>query len=303
MTSKGSGFWDRWYAVYHESTIDPDAGCEVFQAGAALCWPGNLCQHKIEVYPGEEEFGGYIEYASLNFPDYTQVTDKHTTIVGHGAFAIENVRTCLEFDCARMTVVCRRRNITAPKPVSWLVTQHPTPVPTAYSVQTDSKRSRCRVDQGTMFGVTDVYFVAGYYGLMDVVVGDVKRLSHHCMHLKTGKQVNCQAILKTVGVRGDPELDRILGLKEMVGFWVNGDQLFPAVSNTLFVQASNFGGFSIGPGLAGECENLLWFIDFPQDFEMIRDLMPKHNKNNNTIRGNSLYVYSAAHATATSLVL
>jgi len=314
---------NKWFAVYHETVNVEEPECEVFQAGAALCWPGNLCTHKIDEYPGEDVFGGYIEYASLNMPDYTKVQEKVVVIVGHGAFAIENVRTALEFDCAKMTVVCRRRNITAPKPVSWLVTQHPIPVPgpvmmealcdgykliewdpwTAYSVTTDAKRSRCRIDQGTMFGVTDVYFAAGYYGLMDVVVGDVKKLTYQCMHLKTGKKVPCEVILKTVGVRGDYETDKILGLKELVGYWVNGDPLYPAITNTLFVQASNFAGFSIGPGLAGEVESILWFVDHPQDFEIIRNMLPKHNKDNSVIKGNALYVYSAAHSAATGIMM
>uniref|UniRef100_A0A7S4Q910 FAD/NAD(P)-binding domain-containing protein n=1 Tax=Alexandrium monilatum TaxID=311494 RepID=A0A7S4Q910_9DINO len=296
--------------------------CKPARRSAGLDFLGNLIAYKIDQYPGEDSFGGYIEYASLNRADFSQVADKVTTIVGHGAFAIENVRTCLEFDCAKMVVLCRRRNITAPKPVSWLVTQHPVPIPgpvmmealcdaykllewdpwTAYSVTTDAKRSKCRIDQGTMFGVTDVYFAAGYYGLMDIVIGDVKKLSFQCIQLKNGKKIQCEVILKTVGVRGDYQTDKILGLKELVGYWVNGDQLFPAITNSLFVQASNFAGFSIGPGLAGSVEQILWFVDFPMDFEMIRGTLPRHNKENNVIKGNALYVYSAAHAASTAIM-
>jgi len=240
-----------------------------------------------------------------------------------GAFAIENVRTCLEFDAAKIVVVCRRRNITAPKPCSWFVTRTPFPVPgpvmmdfmvemyklvnwdpwTAYSVTTDAKHSFCRVDQGTMFGVTDVYFVAGYFGLMQCLIGDVKKLTYQTMHLKNGKKVPCEVILKTVGVRGNYELDRCLGIKEMLGYFVNGDQLRPCVTNSLFVQASNFAGFSIGPGLAGTCEEVTWFVDYPYDFEIVRPMLPKHNKELNTIKGNALYVYSASHATTTSMAL
>jgi len=153
-----------------------------------------------------------------------------------------------------------------------------------------------------MFGVTDVYFVAGYYGLMDVKVGHVKRLTYKCIALTNGKKIWCDVILKTVGVRGSYAVDKMAGLKDLVGFWVNGDPLFPLINNGLFVQASNFGGFSIGPGAAGMTETVLWFVDFPQDFEYIRSMLPVHNKQNNKIHGNALYVYSAEHATSTGMI-
>jgi len=229
----------------------------------------------------------------------------------------------LEYDCGKIYMVCRRRNIVAPKPISWLVTQHPIPIPgpvlmdamvdayklvnwnpwTAYSVTTDEKHTYCRVNQGTMFGVTDVYFVAGYYGLMDVVVGDVKKVTHHCVHLKTMKKLKCEVILKTVGVRGDYKTDKLLGIKELVGYWINGDPLVPCITNSLFVMASNFGGFSLGPGLGPSVIAILWFVDNPGDFEIIRNSLPKHNKANNPIWGNALYVYSASHAQTTGLML
>lgn len=313
---------DRWYSVYHEPA-DGSGEPEILPTCCCMTWPGNLYTHKVDEYPGEELFGGYIEYASLNRPDFTQCAGKETIIVGHGAFAIENCRTVLEFDCAKMTVVCRRRNITAPKPVSWIVTQSPFPIPgpvmmdmlcdmyklvnwdpwTCYAVTTDAKHSFCRIDQGTMFGVTDVYFVAGYFGLMTCVIGDVKKLTYQTMHLKTGKKVSAQVLLKTVGVRGNYEVDRMMGLKELLGYYVNGDPMRPCITNSLFVQASNFAGFSIGPGLAGSCEQILWFVDYPDDFEIVRGMLPRHNKELNTIYGNALYVYSATHATTTAMAL
>jgi len=322
VTPKGKGTGpDRRYQTLFEPA-DGTGEAEMSMFGACMTWPGNLCTHKLDDYPGEEEFGGYIEYASLNRADFSKCTGKLTVIVGHGAFAIENVRTCLEYDCAKMTVVCRRRNICSPKIVSWMVTQSQFPIPgpvmldamhdaykladwdpwTAYSVKTDAKRTFARVDQGTMFGCTDVFFVAAYYGLMDVVVGVVKRLTHHCMHMKNYSKVHCEVILKTVGVRGSYEVDKMLGLKELVGYWVNGDPLVSCVTNSLFVQAGNFAGFSIAPGLSGSGDIILYFVDHPDDFELVRNLLPKHNKENSSIHGNAMYVYSAAHATNTALM-
>merc|ERR1711972_1125132 len=113
---------------------------------------------------------------------------------------------------------------------------------------------------------TDVYFIAGYYGLMECIVGNVKKLVHHKMVLKEGSKIDCQVILKTVGIRGTNHVDRMLGIKEMVGFWVNGDPLMPCICNGLFVAASNFGGFSIGAGLGSSVEAILWVVEYPKDF-------------------------------------
>merc|ERR1712032_710430 len=97
---------------------------------------------------------------------------------------------------------------------------------------------------------------------------------------------SCDVILKCIGIRGSFELDKLMGLKELVGYFCNGDPLVPLMANPLFVQASNFAGFSAGPGFAGNTEQILWFADWPQDFEIIRDFLPRHNKANNKIQGN-----------------
>jgi len=160
----------------------------------------------------------------------------------------------------------------------------------------EPRRSYAQITQGSMFGVTDVYFVAGYYGLMDVIIGHVAKLSRHRMHLKDDlPDVECEAILKTVGVRGSSEVDRILGITELVGFWVNGDPLLPCISNGLFVSASNFGGYSIAPAIGPSVEAILWFVDYPEDFEIIRQDLPVHNDSTNRIVNNALYVYGADH--------
>merc|ERR1719353_2252181 len=100
---------------------------------------------------------------------------------------------------------------------------------TAHSVKTDAKHSFAYIEQKTVFGVTDIYFLAGYYGLMEVIVDEIKRLSRHCAHcLKSGRKINnVEAIVKAVGTLPDAKIDKLLNLKELVGNWVNGDPLMP----------------------------------------------------------------------------
>merc|ERR1719188_214199 len=94
---------------------------------------------------------------------------------------------------------------------------------TAHSVQTDEKHSFAQITQRTVFGVTDVYFLAGYYGLMEVVVDEIKRLTRQCAHTKKMKKIECEAIIKAIGTSPSFKVDKFLGIKELVGIWINND--------------------------------------------------------------------------------
>jgi hypothetical protein len=54
--------------------------------------------------------------------------DKHVVIYGHGAFAIENMRTALENDCAHVTIVCRKKSLVMTSVVNWVLDSSKEPV-------------------------------------------------------------------------------------------------------------------------------------------------------------------------------
>jgi len=290
---KGTVQKEKTYAVHHvPEDTDEDGG--IFQAGAVISWPGNLCTHNIVDWQGEEEFGGYMEYCSFDRVDYEQAVHKNVMLFGHGAFTIENVRTLVEHRCKKVYVVCRKRNLSGMKMASWMVGYMDSPVPgnilldifqemynlvgfdvwTSHSVSTDAKHTYAQIHSKTVFGVTDVYFLAGYYGLMEVIVDGVKRLSKGTVHLKGGRKLEVEMIVKACGTNGSFKIDRMLGLKELVGYWVNEDCFMPVSCNGMFVQARNFGSFSSGPGHAGALPPMLWYLDHPDDFEPLRGQLP-----------------------------
>mmetsp|Transcript_34393 Transcript_34393/g.79874 ORF Transcript_34393/g.79874 Transcript_34393/m.79874 type:complete len:625 (-) Transcript_34393:137-2011(-) len=274
---------------------DKDDDAELMLASAVLAWPGNLCDCRELEFPGEDNFDGYIEYSSFSKVDYMATQGKEVILYGHGAFTIENVRTLVEHRCKKVTVMCRKRNLCGMKMVSWMVGQSEAPIAghimleafqqiynlvdfdvwSAFSVKTDANRTFAHVSQKTVFGVTDVYFLAGYYGLMEVMVDEIKRCSHHCAHTKKGKKVPCEVIIKAIGTVPSFKIDKMLGLKELVGFWCNGDQMRPVLCNGMFVEARNFGSFSSGPGFATMVHMINWFMDWPHDFEAARAMLPK----------------------------
>jgi len=267
-------------------------------AGAVSCWPGFLHAPNTCEFAGEDQFGGYIEYSSFDMFDYTRATGKRVMMYGHGAFTIENVRTLCEFRAAHIEVVCRTRNLCGTKMTSWLISSMPNPVPAtvvldsfarqfdlvgfdawgAHSVKTNKTRSWAIIDQKTIFGVTDIYFLAGAYGLMDVTVDEVARLSHHCVHTKNlQKKIECEVIIKAIGTVPSFKIQKQLGIKSMLGTWCNGDPLRPVSMMTKGANAQNFGTFSFGPGLSALNLNTNWFFQWPETFESVRDKLPTNN--------------------------
>lgn len=294
VSVRGTGLHDRSYMVTTIPVDEKQGDGELIFAGAVIAWPGNLCFPRRIEFPGEDEFEGYIEYGSIDKVDYTEAEGKSVVLYGHGAFTIENVRTLVEHRCKKVWVMCRKRNLCGMKMVSWLVGQAQMPIPghimlnafqkiydlvgfdvwSAHSVKTDEAHSYAHIEAKTVFGVTDVYFLAGYFGLMEVVVDEIKRLSYHTASTKKGKKIECEMIVKAVGTIPDFKIDKQLGLKEMVGMWVNGDPLRPVNCNGMYVAARNFGSFSSGPGFAPNSAVVQWFIEHPEDMDIMRSALP-----------------------------
>lgn len=288
VTPKGDSYAVKYLPLNEEE----DGG--IMMTATVSAWPGFLHNPNTVDFPGEEDFNGYIEYSSFDQTDYTLCTGKTVCLYGHGAFTIENVRTLCEFRAKKIWVVCRTRNLSGTKMASWMVGAQQRPLPalvlidmfqamydlvgfdcwTSHGVTTDEKRSYAHISQKTIFGVTDIYFLAGYYGLMEVVVDEIKRVSHHCVHTKKYQKIDCDVIIKAIGTAPSFDVDKDLGIKEMVGWWVNGDPRRPIFAGSKGVSAKNFGSFSVGPGLAPLVKVLNYFIDYPEDWDIVKDKLP-----------------------------
>lgn len=290
-------------------------------------WPGNLVFPRPVVYTGEDLFGGPCDYAVEMRFDYSCVTGKVVTIHGHGAFTMENIRTCLEWGVKHIYLLCRKRNLTCPRLLSWFINQAHPPVSAAqclhmlkvayqhcdydpwemHSVTSNQTRTHCTVVQKTRFGIGDVYFLACAYGLMEIVVGNVKRCSHHAIHLESGRKLETEVILKCTGCLGDWRVDKFMKLKEMKGYWVNGDVRRSVISDPDGISASNFGGTSVGPGSYGWVKTLKHFWDVPNDWlrmeeEGIVALLPVH-KAGEPNEEVPCYMISATHSQGTGILL
>mmetsp|Transcript_5696 Transcript_5696/g.18254 ORF Transcript_5696/g.18254 Transcript_5696/m.18254 type:complete len:533 (-) Transcript_5696:270-1868(-) len=268
-------------------------------------------------WPGRDDFGGYITHGSYDMMNPKKLKDNSVVIVGHGGFVIENVRTCVEYAAKAVKVVCRRRHFSGPKIASWLVSSQLVPVPgtillkafqVMYNllgvdvwahpcVQTDKNRSMAYIEQGATFGVTDIYFLACAYGFCEVIEDEVEKLSKHTVHTAKGRELECQVILKCLGSESDHSYDEVMGLKEMKGYWINGEPLRASLTMASGVHAKNFGSFSVGPYFAGAVTSINYIIDYPEDLFTIELPAAK------PIKGKPGYVVSTSYALACGMLI
>lgn len=310
----------------YEGVMSPVAtgeGQEEINCAAIFMYPGNLSYPREELYKGEELFGGHIVYAMHDSFDYSQVKGKNVAIIGHGAFAVENVRTCCEYSSGRIYMVCRRKNLACPRVTSWLVNQSDPFISGAlflksaehmykltpwdpwsyHSVHTNEARSRATIEQKARFGIGDVYFLAVYMQKCEVVEDKVKRLTEGAVHLDSGRKLQATVILKLLGFTGDFEVDRLLRIREMTGFWANGDSRRYCASEGPGVSAANFGGTSLSPGALVWVDQGTHMVEYPKDWKTLLNscMLPVHKAEQDI--GKPAYVLDARLQSSMGLVI
>eukprot|EP00413_Alexandrium_margalefii_P045970 CAMPEP_0204606980 /NCGR_PEP_ID=MMETSP0661-20131031/59420_1 /ASSEMBLY_ACC=CAM_ASM_000606 /TAXON_ID=109239 /ORGANISM="Alexandrium margalefi, Strain AMGDE01CS-322" /LENGTH=398 /DNA_ID=CAMNT_0051618347 /DNA_START=106 /DNA_END=1298 /DNA_ORIENTATION=+ len=143
-------------------------------------YPGSLTTNRIINYPGEDLFDGEIRYGMNDDTPYEALKDTNVAILGNGAFAVENARTCMECGTKKIFLVTRRKNLASPRVPCWFVHQGPIPTPGGmvlkmfepmyelagmgdpwkyWSVHSNSERTNVNIIQNSRFGIGDVTFL------------------------------------------------------------------------------------------------------------------------------------------------
>lgn len=263
----------------------------LFTCSCYCMWPGNLTNPRQVTYSGEETFGGFVEYGVEMRCDYNNVTGQKVMIHGHGAFTMENIRTCCEYGAQHIWVVCRKRNLTCPRVVSWFINQSNPAITGAHclnmlqkaykycnydpwdmhSVNANPLRTTAAFQQKTRFGIGDIYFLACAYGLMEIVVDEVKRCSPGTVHMASGEKIEPDCILKCLGMLPDWTVDRVCKIKFLRGMWINGDPRRFTCADPDGIFASNFGGTTIGPAALGWVKLMKHVWDCPNEWKELDD--------------------------------
>eukprot|EP00913_Durusdinium_trenchii_P013819 g12976.t1 len=143
----------------------------------------------------------------------------------------------------------------------------------------------------------DVYFLAVSMGICEVIEDEIKRISSSSIHLESGRRVEVDVILKLYGFNGNFDVDRLMNVKTMTGFWRVEDFRRYLIAEPIGVNATNFGGTSFSPGV----DYVAYFLWYPKDWANLRDcgLLPKHSEEPEYDR--PAYVIDARHGTQTGM--
>jgi len=320
MSILGRTYWEQSY----ELCIRRNGEESIVNVSSVCFYPGNLTNPKRVTYKGEELFDGDIVYGISNEFDYARCAGNRVSIIGSGAFSVENVRTCVESGATKIFMICRRKTLAMPRVVSWFCNQSLNYISavdtlnssmpmynlinvdpwTYYAVFANEARTQVTIRQKSRFGIGDVYFLSMYYGHTEHIVDDVKRVSFHKIHLMNGRNIeDVTAMLKLLGFNGEFENDRLLKIKELYGWWANKDHRRYIVAEPLGVDANNFGGTSFSPGALQWAEQQVWMLNHPADWPTVMDggQLPSHVADESIDR--PAYVVEARHGALTGISL
>jgi len=176
-----------------------------------------------------------------------------------------------------------------------------------HSIVKNAERTTASIQQITRFGIGDIYFLSAAYGLMELVVGEVDHCSHRTLHLTNGRKLATDVVLKCTGFLGDWEVDRLLRLKELTGFWVNGDPRRAIVADPNGISAASFSATTTGPGTLAWCGMIKHFWDHPSDWLNLEagghlQMLATHKPGTPT-EDTPGYMVGAYHASSTMIIL
>jgi thioredoxin reductase len=256
---------------------------------AVMAFPGRLGKPNDFQFPGEENFQGSIIAGYGHKDDFShEWAHKHVVIVGHGAFAIENVRLALDRGAAKVTIVCRRRYFVAPRIVSWLINAR---------VDGLSRREMYRIgaiayravgqtapqfSQSASSGlappgltpISDEYFAGFAAGRLNVVESTVDRVTKVGLVARR-EEIACDIIIKCLGFSVDSSIDRVLGVREMNGLWVNGDNRLMIYREGIHNEnVDRRDAFNLGPFGKRAIHTGIYVLDKPELLRSVRDKLP-----------------------------
>lgn len=275
------------YNLRYESTKGD--GLEgVFQCSTIAHYPGALVSPRVLTWPGEDDFGGQLAYGHGNLFDYSKIAGEKVVIVGMGAFANENIRTCLEFGVGYMYQLVRSMNVLLPRCVCWFINQSMNAPPGPYvfdmmmymykvigwdpwempGVIATKDRKNATLRQNSRWGTGDTFFIAHYFGKAEITVDEVKRVKFRTVVLMKGSSIReVDHLMKCIGFQGDFSVDALHKTKKHYGFWPDNDWRRFIYCEFLNIDAGRFGGTAFAPGGASAAAMCLWYFQHPRDVQ------------------------------------
>mmetsp|Transcript_73756 Transcript_73756/g.232944 ORF Transcript_73756/g.232944 Transcript_73756/m.232944 type:complete len:711 (-) Transcript_73756:46-2178(-) len=319
--------FDRTYKLTVEPKMQKNAQFEL-TTNIVYHFPGAYFNPRIIDYPGQDESDLQIGYGMNDDMPYDYLEGNIAAILGNGAFAVENIRTCVEYGVEKVWLVTRRKNLPSPRLPCWFVHQSITPVPAKllldcfipmfdqcgfedpwgyHSVFASKNKEHCTISSHSRFGIGDVTFLAIAWGRCEYVVDTLKRCTYHTLHLTGGRKLeNVKVLVKALGLIADWGADRFHKIKEMVGTWPAGDHRRILFCDPVGMHAANFSSFSAGIGCYVTSLREKYLCDFPQEVARLQaqgviDMLPRHKAIPEEDR--PAHQYDAKYGTSAAMVI
>jgi len=194
-------------------------------------------ERRIVNYPGLEKFKGKDLYGYAGENKGLNFWGKNSIIIGAGAFAFENVRTCIEHGSKMCTMLCRREGTASPKWIDQLAFFRPLDATNntnkagnmiSFDVwrgcytRAGLKTPACW-DEGLLkpdnhtISTSDLVFIAAYHGLFQNKVGEIKEYTDdgRGVELKDGSRIETDFVIKCVGFHLCDRVEKISGCPKM----------------------------------------------------------------------------------------
>ncbi|MBT3275815.1 MAG: FAD-dependent oxidoreductase, partial [Spirochaetales bacterium] len=216
--------------------------------------PREVTWHNQERYQGILVDGYSDETAGMDW------AGKKVTVIGMGAFAVENARTALEAGAAHVTVVCRRHGTVCPKIIDYL--NFSTPYDENFEHERKSnirnmmlwkklydlsgaEEPECWMGKikhtGHTISVSDIWFIAHHLKKMETVTGSVGEMYEGGVIVE-GKKIDADIVVTCVGFHRNASTAKALcGYEEMYNVnYIDKDFMYLADA---FIDDNAFNSF------------------------------------------------------------
>ncbi|MFD4354067.1 SDR family NAD(P)-dependent oxidoreductase [Nocardia sp. NPDC058518] len=231
-------------AQEYEAVYIQDGATKSVRVSGVAAFTGGLHRPVEQRFPDEHRFAGHVGIGMSDDTPPEKFLDASVVIVGHGAFALENMRTALESGARHVTIICRRRNLVVSTLCNWMINSSDgattvsdvveimRPFYHSCGIDIDSLPSLSQdadgsylLDQSTVPPASDLYFLAQKLGKVTVIEDEVATVSTDSITTTGGRKVAADVLVKCLGSHTDQDvLLNIFGAgSRMEGLWVNGD--------------------------------------------------------------------------------
>jgi len=210
-----------------------------------MCTNRRLGLPRTLAFPGEDVFAGQVFRGLGDDSVKADYHMKNVVVIGFGAYAAELMRTALEREtdgavhCTLLarqltTVMCRIGDfMNVVRPWDDQLYAHAfkgsrtmgATVGKVYATSGLAAPKQLKPDGGTLL-LSDLYFIAGYYEMLDCLIDEIDRIEPHAIFTQANRQLPCDILHKCIGFLPNLGTEKLTGKSRMLGVGLVADGLW-----------------------------------------------------------------------------